>query len=526
MSKAVDIAQVSAKGSLNFLWGLVFSTVISAVGTIFIARLLGSELYGLYTVALTAPNLIAIFRNWGINSAMIRFTAQYSAEERKTEIRSVIISGLIFEIAIGTILSLTSLFLSDFLATSVFNRPAIAQLIQIASFSILGSGLVSAASAAFVGTEKMQPNSLMIISQSIVKTLLMITLVLLGFGTSGAIIGSTSATIIGGLLGILFVWTIYKNLPKPYTLKLEVKAYIKEMLKFGVPLSLSIILFGFLGEFYNFLLPIYVANDTIVGSYGIARSFVILIGFFAIPITTMLFPAFSKLDAKKDNETLRNAYQFSIKYAALFVVPAATLVMSLSEPAVSTLFDGAYENAPLYLALLSVSYLYVLLGDLSTNNLINSQGKTKFILKLTVLTAVIGFPVGSILISQFGVIGLIAISLIDGLPSVFISLYWIRKSYNLTVDWRSSARILLSSAITAIITYIVVSQIELISSIRLLLGVLIFFVILIPCMLLTRAITVLDINNLRNIASGLGALRRPILLVLKTLEKLIKALKL
>jgi len=526
MSKAVDIAQISAKGSLNLLLGLVFSNVISAVGTIIIAQLLGSDMYGLYTVALAAPNLIAIFRDWGMNSAMIRFTAQYRAENRKSEIRSVIISGLIFEIVVGTTLSLTSLFFSDFLAVGVFNRPAIAPLIKIASFSILGSGLISAATAAFVGTEKMKPNSFVIISQSIVKTLLMITLVFFGFGTSGAIIGSTSATIIGGLLGILFLWTIYKNLPKPYTLKLQVGAYIKEMLKFGGPLSLSIILFGFLNEFYNFLLPIFVANDTIVGSYGIARKFVILIGFFATPITTMLFPAFSKLDAQKDNKTLRDAYQFSIKYAALFVVPAATLVMSLSEPAVTTLFGNTYESAPLYLTLLAVHYLYVLFGDLSTNNLINSQGQTKFVLKLTLLTAAIGFPLGSMLISQFGVIGLIFISLIDGLPSVFISLYWIRNRYNLTVDWRSSARILFSSAITAIITYIIVAQIDFHSSIRLLLGVVVFFLILAPCMLLTRAITVPDINNLRNIASGLGALRSPILLILKTLEKLIKALKL
>lgn len=526
MTKAIDIAQVSAKGSFNFLWGLVVSTIISSLGTIFIARLLGSDLYGLYTVALTAPNLIAIFRDWGVNSAMIRFTAQYRAEDRKSEIRSIIISGLVFEIVLGTILALISLFLSDFLATHVFNRPAIAQLIQIASFSILGSGLVNAASAAFVGTEKMVPNSLMIISQSIVKTLLMIVLILLGFGTSGAVIGSTSAIIIGGLLGVIFIWTIYKNLPKPYTIKLEVRAYIKEMLKFGGPLSFSVIIFSFLNQFYNFLLPIFVANDAIVGSYGIACRFVVLIGFFATPITTMLFPAFSKLDAQKDNVTLKNAYQFSIKYAALFVVPIATLVMSLSEPAVSTLFGSEYESAPFYLALLTISYLYVLFGDLSTNNLMNSQGQTNFVLKLTVLTAVIGFPVGLVLISQYGVIGLILISLIDGLPSVCISLYWIKNHYNLTVDWKSSARILLSSAITATITYFVVAQINFVSSIRLLLGVLIFFLILIPSMLLTRAITVPDINNLRNIVSGLGALKRPILSVLTILEKLIRALKL
>ena len=48
MSRAGDIAKVSAKGGFHVLWGLVISTVISSVGVIFIARLLGSDLYGLY----------------------------------------------------------------------------------------------------------------------------------------------------------------------------------------------------------------------------------------------------------------------------------------------------------------------------------------------------------------------------------------------------------------------------------------------------------------------------------------------
>jgi hypothetical protein len=69
MSKAGDIAKVSAKGGFNYLWGMVLSTVISAVGTIFIARLLGSDLYGLYVIVFTAPTLFAIFRDWGVNSA-------------------------------------------------------------------------------------------------------------------------------------------------------------------------------------------------------------------------------------------------------------------------------------------------------------------------------------------------------------------------------------------------------------------------------------------------------------------------
>lgn len=75
MSNAGDIAKVSAKGSFHLLWGLISSTVISSVGTVFIARLLGSDLYGLYTIVLVVPSFIQIFGDWGMNAAIVRFTA-------------------------------------------------------------------------------------------------------------------------------------------------------------------------------------------------------------------------------------------------------------------------------------------------------------------------------------------------------------------------------------------------------------------------------------------------------------------
>src|SRR5208283_4552244 len=112
-------------------------------------------------------------------------------------------------------------------------------------------------------------------------------------------------------------------------------------------------------------------------------NFSVLITFFATPVTIMLFPAFSKLDYRKDNETLRNVFQYSVKYASLIVVP-------------------------LFLALLSITYLYTAFGNLSIANLINGQGYTTFNMKLSILTVAIGFPVSFLLISNFGVIGLIA----------------------------------------------------------------------------------------------------------------------
>jgi O-antigen/teichoic acid export membrane protein len=526
MSNATDIAQTSAKGGFNVFWGLIISSAISAVGVIFIARLLGSDAYGLYTIALTAPNLIMIFRDWGITYAMIRFTAKYRAEGRTDEIRSIIFSGLIFELASSITLCIISFALSDYIATNIFNRPTLSPLMQLASFYILASALISVASAAFTGLERMALNSIVNICQSIIKTALIITLVIIGFGTQGAVIGLITATFAAGLIGVALLLMIYKSLPKPISLKLEIKEYLKEMLHYGIPLSLAVIVASFMAQYYAFLLPIYyVSDNTMIGNYGIAQTFIVLIGFFSTPITTMMFPAFSKLDHQKDQATLKQVYQFSVKYASLLVVPVVALIMALAEPGVNVLFGNTYAAAPLFLALLAIGYAYAAFGNLSTSNLINSQGHTNFIFKTTLLTAAIGIPIGSVLVLQLGVLGLIITSLIEGLPSLAISLYWIKKHYGVTIDYHSSAKILLSSAVAATITYTSISLFSFSSWIELFLGAAIFIIVAATGLLLTGSITRSDIKNLKTVVNGLGTLGHIVAIFLGLVEKIMTTLQ-
>jgi O-antigen/teichoic acid export membrane protein len=527
MSKAADMAKVSVKGGFHVMWGLVASTVISAVGTILIALLLGEENYGLYAIALTAPNLIVLFRDWGVTSAMVRYTAQSNAENKTANIRSIFMSGLLFEIALGIALSLLGFLLSDFLAITVFNRPLIAPLLQIASFTILTSALVSTATAAFTGIEKMHLNSIMQVSQSIIKTALIIALVLVGLGTYGAITGFTVASLLAGLIGILLMFTIYKKLLNPDGSKLEIGNNIKTMLKYGLPLSIGAILAGFLAQYYNFLLYIYVSDNALIGNYAIAQNFVVLITFFAAPVTTMLFPAFSKLDHQKDPETLKNVFQTSVKYASLLVVPVAAMIMALAQPAISTLFGNKYAEAPLFLALLAITYLYTILGTLSIGSIINGQGQTTFNLIIVIITAALGFPLGFILISNYGVLGLIITTLTVGIPGIIISLIFIKKRYNVTVHWKSSAKIFLSSAAAAALTYVLIVQLNSFTSLtRLIIGVAIFTPTYIIAAILTKTFNRTDISNLREMFKALGPLRRLFNIILNLIEKLMIALRL
>ena len=524
VGKAVRMARVSARGGFNLLLGLAASTAISAVAVILVARLLSPPEYGLVAIAWMTPNLITIFRDWGVNSAMIKYTAQYRSENKTENMKSVLTAGILFELSLGAFLSLVSFTLSGFAAEKIFNRPGITPLIQVASLTIFAGALSTAAQSAFTGYERMELNSIVMVCQAILKTVLAPLLVIIGLGAFGAVFGTVMASLTAGATGILILYlTIYRKLQKLNNGP-KIAETIKTMFKFGLPLSISAIISGFLVQFYNFLIAIY-CTDILIGNYSVATNFAVLITFFSTPISTVLFPAFSQLNPQKEKETVRNIFQYSVKYGAFLVVPAATAVIALSQPAVYTLFGEKYNEAPLFLALLAVSHIYSAFGSLSLGNLINSQGKTTVNLKLTLISSAIGLPLSILLIQNYGITGLIATTLTAGIPSLTIGLWWIKKHFTAIIDWTSSSRILTASAIAALTTYVAVSQINMANWIKLLIGATTFIAGYTTAAPLTGAINQTDIQNLKEMLKELKPISHIFNPLLSVIEKLILLFK-
>ena len=280
-----------------------------------------------------------------------------------------------------------------------------------------------------------------------------------GFGAGGATIGYTAGTFIAGIVGVVFIGVYHIGVfLSLFQVNLNLRRTLQAMLTYCLPLSIATMITLLLPQFYAFLLPIHYATDNApIGNYGVAINFVVLITFFVLPITTMMFPAFSKLDPEKDKAALRNVFQFSVKYGALLVVPA-TASYVLAEPAVATLFGATYQTAALFLSLLAIQYLYTAFGYLILNALLKWQGKTSFVLKRALLTAVIGFPLGYVLIMNYGVLGLIVTTAVANVPGLIWGLVFVRRTFDVEVDFASSMRILISAAIAGGVTFFVVSE--------------------------------------------------------------------
>ena len=519
MEKALQMGKTSATGSFQLLIGVALSTIIMAVGAIILGRLLTVDEYGLYGIVVIPSTLINLFRDWGINSAITKYVASLRVTNRAEEIHDVIVAGLIFEVASGLALSFLSLALATFIASAVFHRPESAGFIAIVSVSIISGSLLAASQAVFIGFERWKLNSFTVICQAIVKTVIGSVLVFLGYSVLGAVIGYGVGFIAAGIIGLAtFYFILFRPLRKKATGNSSITKTLKEMLKYGVPLSISGILGGILGQFYSFIV-VPLTSNTLYGNYITALNFNTLLTFLTIPIATVLFPAFAKLDPKKEHELVKNVYAASIKYTSILLVPATMAMMALSGPMIRTLYGEKYVYGPFFLTIYVIGSLFAVFGSISAGGLLTGLGETKIPMIQSIITVAIGLPLGVILIDMFQITGLIVASVIAGLPSMFWGLYWIWKHYKAKADFQSSAKILAASAIAAVAAYLPTVFLNTANWIKLIIGLIIFLTVYIFGAPLIGAICQDDITNLRSMFSGMGIVSKIMNLPLTAAEK-------
>jgi len=515
------MGKVSATGGFRLFIGVATSTTIMAVGTIVLARLMLPEEYGLYSIVLFPSLMIGLFRDWGVNSAVTKYVAHSRAENNQDDIHDIIVAGLAFEIIVGIALLLFSLFSASFIASTILHRPESTTLIYIASITIFSGSILTVSQSAFIGFERMGLNSLTMICRAIVKSTISPLLVLLGYGALGAVLGYTFSLLTASTIGFILLFIIIlKKLRKTRTRQPSLVQALKKMLHYGVPLSISSILAGFMVQFYSLMMASF-STDAMIGNYQVSIQFTVLLTFVTAPIATVLFPAFAKLSSQNEHaRALRESiFASSIKYSALLLVPATMAVMVLSKPMISTLYGDKWIHAPSFLSLLVISNLFIVFGTLVYGRFLTGLGETKMLMKLSLLTLSFGLPLAFILIPPLGIVGVILGLLFAGLPSTFWGLYWTWKHYGAKADLKSSAKIFAASAIAATSTYLCLIFFNTAEWIRLIVGATVFLSMYIFTAPLIGAVSKSDINNLRTMLSDLGVISKLVNIPLTLMEK-------
>ncbi|RLI11679.1 hypothetical protein DRO33_03705, partial [Candidatus Bathyarchaeota archaeon] len=313
--------------------------VILGVGSIVIARLLGSSGYGLYRLSLTIPTLMTFLVVFGIDTALMNFTARLRAEGRLGLAVRFVRAGLALRVMAGALASLACLALSDLIATWVLSRPGLGPLIRVASLAILFQAMMMSSNAALVGLDRADRNAIVRNVEAVGKTGASILLVLVGLSALGPVLGHLIGSVMAGLTALVFVLAEAHRLKKLAEAQAGPAAQdegpglrhvLASMVGYGWPVYVSSLLLMAVGQYQLIPLSSFV-SDAEVGNYSAASSFLLLMNTVSTSITIALLPAFSKLDSSSSLREIRYFFRLAVKYSSMLMVPASVLIASLSD---------------------------------------------------------------------------------------------------------------------------------------------------------------------------------------------------
>jgi O-antigen/teichoic acid export membrane protein len=496
-NELTEIAGTAARGGLFLFAGNTASTVILAVGAIVVARFLGPLNYGLYTLTTTIPLLLVALADVGMNSALVRLPARLRSEGDHARANRLIKLGFLLKLVISTIVSIVCYAASTTIATIVLNRPQLAPFIQLASLMIVFQAIYDATNNIFIGQDLMHYSASVQIMQATLKGTLAPVLVFVGLGITGAIWGYVLALAAAGLTGATLLFTKRaRSSGSPTNL---VSMELRTLLGYGLPLYAAAILSVFLTQYQNIVLA-HFASNVEIGNFSATWTFTSFMMILVYPITTSMFPMFSKMDPRSQRGDLARAFAFAVKYSSLLMIPASITVMIFSRDLIYLTFGSSYTFAPQYLALLSALYLLTGIGYLILGSFLNGVALTGTVLKIGILTLAIYVPLCPVFTWLWGPLGLLIAYI---LANAISSVYGVNRAsvlFGVRPDLKASGRILLVSLGAAVPTIALIRLDAMrIGISNLIVGTLLFLVIYLTLAPIAGTVDKSDVSNLRSI---------------------------
>jgi len=494
------VATKAASGGLYLFIGNTSSTVILAVGIIIVARLLGPHDYGLYTLAITIPTLLVALSDAGMNYALVRLPAKSKSDCDPARASRLIKLGFLLKLTVSTIAFLICYASSTLIATTVLSRPELGPFIQLAALLIVFQAIYDATNNSFIGQDLMQYSAATQIMQAVLKGTLGPALVFIGLGITGAISGFVLALAAAGATGAAILFTRHVRSSGRTTSLASTE--LRAMLGYGFPLYAAAILSVFLAQYQNIVLA-HFASNVEVGNFGATWNFNTFMMILSYPITTVMFPMFSKMDPKSQRSDLARGFVLAVKYSSLLMIPASVAVMIFSRNLIYLTYGSGYALAPQYLVLLAAVYLLTAISYLVIGNFLSGIADTRTVLKMSVMTLAVYLPLGPALATLWGPFGLLIAYILSNATSTLYGLRQTSVKHDVRPDLRASGRIILAALGAAVPT---VGLIQLdgvgVGVVNLVVGGLLYLGVYLTLAPILGAVEKQDILNLRTLLGG------------------------
>ncbi len=356
-------------GSSIVLLGSLTANFINYLFNLAMGRLLHVADYGLL-ISLTSFFVIFIVFTNAFSSIFVKFTAKYLAHKDNEGLSSLVIEGFKIVLMFAIVVFLILLFSSKVLS-SLFHTQNITLL--VVSFSAVFFSLIGSLSSGLLqGKMKFLFLAFLYVTNSIIKLIVGVCLVVWGFGVIGGMAGHIVSGLILTLITLYFVFTSLKRAKVSKEKRTE-KEFFEEFKKYTfqfmlATLGLAVITNGDTILMRHFLQPV------AAGQYAALSLMGKVIFYFTTPIYFVFFPLVAH--KKEKNENVLGTLFLAGGIILLFSVTSSLVYFLFPNIVLKVFFPSkAYLSLAPYLGLYSI---YILIFSIAylLNNFFLSVGKT------------------------------------------------------------------------------------------------------------------------------------------------------
>lgn len=363
-----------------------------------VARLLGADGAGIYFLALAVTTIASILGRVGLDNALLRFIATSATHKDWRTVKGVYALGIRVAVAASTTITMVSFIAAPWVATTLFNKPELAEPLRWMSLSILPFALLNLQAESLKGLKRISDAMLL---QSIGVPLLALILIYplteLA-GISGMVWAYVIATTTISLLGF-WAWrsaVADQTAPKGVFPLNELWASCKPLFAVSI-MNNAIRLWVPLA-----ILGIW-ASSAEVGILGAALRVVALTTMMLFTLNNVLAPKIAELYAKKEMEMLAATARRSATGLALLSSPIFFILIFFPSWVMS-MFGDSFREGGLILGILASGQIMNVFGG-SIGIVLIVSGKEKYIQKITMIFSGVLIVMLFILIPFFGALG-------------------------------------------------------------------------------------------------------------------------
>lgn len=390
------------KGGSLLLAASVFGNGMNYLFTLFLARQLEMEEFGLYALGITIFNTLVLLVTTGVDSGAVKFVSDRLAIDDHAGARRVAIGAWLTATVAGCVLAVGLTLAATPVAESLYDKPGLAPVLS----------LLAAAIPCAIGTTVLL--SVLQAYQTVRYTVLVKYLweplskwgaaglaLAAGWGLVG-VVGGVAATLIVSAVLAAVLLVRSARVTRHDVATVSGKKDVRALALFCLPL-LGANVFGIVAPRMDVMLLGYWATSVDVGQYLVAFQTAAVLALVLGAFDVAFAPLMSRAWSTHDEVAMRDSYQAVHRMASMATMPIFVLVVVFRDE-VLALFGDATGEATTALTILAVGHLVNATAGGSSTVLLMT-GRSRVVLWNTIIYG-LGLGLGAaLLIPQWGIVG-------------------------------------------------------------------------------------------------------------------------